>query len=598
MQALQPITQSTLENPPNDDVPVNPAYRPCQNRPIGQPDWKLWAPEGGWACDQSKVDFPTVECLVADMKSCGNIGDNTVFYSFGASTPDARAFRDTLQPQGTMFNDALDDYYSQYIINKVDKFGLWQGQVKGTSGLNTDLNRNDIFTGRYCEAMATASSGTAYLVVLNYNGDSVANQGGKPGIFQNPLPNTGPNQWRRWEFGTLQQNAAIMQIVSIDLAGIMTSSAGIPPYTQHVDWTSNGPGKPITDQQPTGNAGQIPLPPILANDIRDKELVELYRERVELRCVQHPLYPQRLGQLQRHQRLPHLVIIKMRRSLAGSSGAVTPNTVITPITTELGLAITNSAACSVCSPYALNGLSCTSIPNCQQHTPSAFVQAGNQSVHVGTLTSMDLSSSISNALASLCPTVTQTTSMTNCDSDTVKIPDVVYKEQPDGTISKGELDVSVKSSQYNDTRLRKAMIDAAALTAMQSATGNNCYDEEYTVLKKRSLIPSVFRRWLLGREGAIEPISAHMTMCVASSFAGVQYFPEYWGQAQDPENEFMWLDAEWDFVVPPSVQLTCEFIAGLVDALVLIAPEFAPEDVALGEEIDAACAEAMTYLNH
>ena len=211
---------------------------------------------------------------------------------------------------------------------------------------------------------------------------------------------------------------------------------------------------------------------------------------------------------------------------------------------------------------------------------------------------MDLSSSISNALASLCPTVTQTTSMTNCDSDTVKIPDVVYKEQPDGTISKGELDVSVKSSQYNDTRLRKAMIDAAALTAMQSATGNNCYDEEYTVLKKRSLIPSLFRRWLLGRAEPAESISKHMTMCVASSFAGVQYFPEYWRQAQNPENEFMWLDAEWDFVVPPSAQLTCEFIAGLVDALVLIAPEFATEDVALGEEIDAACAEAMTYINH
>ena len=218
MQALQPIAQSTLKTPPNDDVPVNPVYRPCPNRPIGQPGWKFWAPEGGWVCDQSKVDFPTVECLVADMKSCGNIGENTVFYSFGAGTPDARAFRDTLQPQGTMFNDALDDYYSEHVINEVNKFGLWQGQVKGTSGINADLNRNDIFIGRYCEAMATASSGTAYLVVLNYNGDSVANQGGNPGIFQNPLPNTGRNQWRLWEFGTLQQNVCITHILSTPLS--------------------------------------------------------------------------------------------------------------------------------------------------------------------------------------------------------------------------------------------------------------------------------------------------------------------------------------------------------------------------------------------
>lgn len=221
MQALQPIIQSTLEIPPNDDVPVNPIYRPCPNRPISQPRWKLWAPEGGWACDQSKVDFPTVECLVADMKSCGNIGENTVFYSFGAGTPDARAFRDTLQPQGTMFNDALDNYYSTYVINYVKKFGLSQGQLKGTSGLNSGLSRQDIFTGRYCEAMARSSSGTAYLVVLNYNGDPVANQDGKPGIFQNPLPSTGTNQWRRWEFGTLQQNVCIIHILSTPLSHLM-----------------------------------------------------------------------------------------------------------------------------------------------------------------------------------------------------------------------------------------------------------------------------------------------------------------------------------------------------------------------------------------
>ena len=62
----------------------------------------------------------------------------------------------------------------------VNNFGFSQGQLKGTSGLNAGLNRNDIFISRYCEAMATASSGRAYLVVLNYNGDSVANQGGKP----------------------------------------------------------------------------------------------------------------------------------------------------------------------------------------------------------------------------------------------------------------------------------------------------------------------------------------------------------------------------------------------------------------------------------
>ncbi len=293
-------------------------------------------------------------------------------------------------------------------------------------------------------------------------------------------------------------------------------------------------------------------------------------------------------------RIRHFELIINVRSLLRASGATTYPAAITPITTNLGPATTNSAACSVCSPYALNGDDCTSIPNCSPHTPSAFVQVGNQSVHIGTLTSMALSSSISNALASLCPTVTQTRSMTNCGVDSIKIPDIVYKEKPDGTLSKGELDVSVKSSQYNDTSLRKAMIDAAALTAMVSATGNNCYNEEYIERQKRSLIPTVVRRLLFGREGIPAPLPEHMTMCAASSFAGVQYYPEYWRQAKDPENEFMWLDAEWDFKVPPGSDLTCEFLGALADALILVAPEFAPEDVALGEEINAACVEAMS----
>ncbi len=193
-------------------IPANPVYRPCNNRQgrIGGPDWENWAPEGGWACDGSKVDFPTVECLVADMKSCGNIGVNTVFYSFGAGTPDARRFRDTLEPKGTMFNDALDDSYISKVIRPSSNFGLAGPMVAGTSGLNKDLNRNDIFTFRYCEAMATASSGTAYLVVSNYNGDPVANEGGRPGIFQNPLTRTPPNLWIPYELPTLQRNVSFL----------------------------------------------------------------------------------------------------------------------------------------------------------------------------------------------------------------------------------------------------------------------------------------------------------------------------------------------------------------------------------------------------
>ena len=283
-------------------------------------------------------------------------------------------------------------------------------------------------------------------------------------------------------------------------------------------------------------------------------------------------------------------------TLPGGPGATITPASITPITTGLGPATTDSAKCSVCSPYALNGMACTRITGCTPHTPEAYVQAGNQSVHVGTLTSMELSSSISSAIATLCPPVTQTQSMTNCESDTVKIPGIVYKEEPDGTLSRGELDVTVKSSQYNATSLRDAMISAAALTAMQSATDKNCYTENFTVLKKRNWLPHIVGRWfgLHERTEAIEPIQDSMTMCVAASFAGVQYFPEWIRQADNFEENMMWIDAEWDFHAAPGTEMTCEFIQILIDALAVVAPEFTAEDVALGQEIEAVCKAAMT----
>ena len=89
---------------PDDPQPAPQDYLPCKNRPPGQPDW---APDGGWAC--MKVNFPTVECLAADMKACGNVGDNSIFYSFGARTDDTRPFRDQLNPRGMIFNEALDE---------------------------------------------------------------------------------------------------------------------------------------------------------------------------------------------------------------------------------------------------------------------------------------------------------------------------------------------------------------------------------------------------------------------------------------------------------------------------------------------------------
>lgn len=96
----------------------------------------------------------------------------------------------------------------------------------------------------------------------------------------------------------------------------------------------------------------------------------------------------------------------------------------------------------------------------------------------------------------------------------------------------------------------------------------------------------------------MEAVSEHITMCIVSSFAGVQYLPEYWRQATDPKIEFMWLVITWEFKTPPGEELSCEIILALADALILVALEFALGEVALGEEISAACVAAMGFTNH
>ena len=50
-------------------IPAGPteAEKKCLNGP----------PQGGlWACEDPNIDFPTIECLTADIKTCGIINAN------------------------------------------------------------------------------------------------------------------------------------------------------------------------------------------------------------------------------------------------------------------------------------------------------------------------------------------------------------------------------------------------------------------------------------------------------------------------------------------------------------------------------------------
>ncbi|KAF2237658.1 hypothetical protein EV356DRAFT_529984 [Viridothelium virens] len=247
----------------------------------------------------------------------------------------------------------------------------------------------------------------------------------------------------------------------------------------------------------------------------------------------------------------------------------------------------------------------------------ATVQAGSSPVHVGILTGQPLYTSISSALEKICPAVSQTESMTTCATDPVTIEGISYTKGQ--TLEDdGELDVKVASSSYNDTGLRDAMIMAAALTANTSAQGSSCWQIPMAQgrLRERELTPWSFwtdpfriryRSELEKRQGFVAyagPFSGQggqagggsgnggLTLCNAASFAGVQYYNQWWQQHPGSSS---WLDASWEFKAGTSGDSTCEWIQDLISALGLIAPEFAVEDIPLAEAIGVLCTEAMDH---
>ena len=266
----------------------------------------------------------------------------------------------------------------------------------------------------------------------------------------------------------------------------------------------------------------------------------------------------------------------------------------------LGPPTTDTQACQVCTRDTVNEDDCTSIPNCLKEIAQATVHAGSSPVHVGTLTSTALSSAISSALDQICPSVTGTAA-TTCQTSSVDIEHIDYKDFEGVINHSGSLSVQVQYSSYNDSGIRKAMIDSAALTAMNGATGKNCYqDTPIMEPTKRSLFTRAFfyvpesliPKTLLPRLGEGPPVEEHVTWCNTVSFAGVEYYGEYARLAQTLGTTDE-LDAEWTFHEDSGDAFDCEFLGELVDGLAVLAPEFVVEDVALGEEIQATCEAVM-----
>lgn len=269
-----------------------------------------------------------------------------------------------------------------------------------------------------------------------------------------------------------------------------------------------------------------------------------------------------------------------------ASAHITPTATLGPVTTD-------TKHCQVCTPVVNNENSCNTIPGCIVQTGAVTVQAGSSPVHVGTLTSTKLYTSVSNALEKLCPPATQTTSMTACSTDSVTVKGIDYVDA--GFLSTGgELLISVESSQYNLTSLRDAMIKSAALTAQNAAKDKNCYTQRYDVesLKARDgLSSSSSSSWWPPRLFARDrpyAVQEEGTFCNTVGFAGVNYYDPYW-RVQASPGATDWIDARWSFHVGPGGDFACELLQDLVDAFAVVEPEFAVGDIELGKAVDVLC---------
>lgn len=141
------------------------------------------------------------------------------------------------------------------------------------------------------------------------------------------------------------------------------------------------------------------------------------------------------------------------------------------------------------------------------------------------------------------------------------------------------------------------MINSAALSAMQSAQGDkNCYTAKYNV-KRSDDTEESWAASLFHRASDLVRRRRSKTLCNSANFAGVQYFGPHWHDHAEPGADD-WIDASWHFHKPPGGGFDCAFLGQLIDALVVLAPEFAVDDIVLSEAVVAVCEAGKDLHNH
>ena len=227
---------------------------------------------------------------------------------------------------------------------------------------------------------------------------------------------------------------------------------------------------------------------------------------------------------------------------------------------------------------------------------AATVELGSSVVNFGTLTSTALYTSVSNAVASLCPAASR-----SCSTETATIKGIAYvsSDVEKETLLKtdGELAIFVQASQYNVSSLRDALVQSAATALQYSATSTQCKNIQYTdydTKRRRWWHPAanLISRQLYGTDW--KPSQETVSLCTGINFAGAHYYAPNVNATNVLTSEGTdYIDVATAFQVGGDadleLDLLCDFASALIDALATLEPEFTVQDVDLGSAIGLVC---------
>ncbi|KAI4181927.1 MAG: hypothetical protein LQ346_006676 [Caloplaca aetnensis] len=519
-----------------------------------------------------------------------------------------------------MFNDGLMNDGSWDKVLKKAKYAIGDRTIMDDpSKKSHGLNRNNIFVARMSEALARVSANDVYFVYGQAVGEG-GKDDGLGGVYQLPRPVSDrnpkpvPNAWRTYEFPTLQKYSSVNRIYGVD------GSTAYP--LDHVEWTRGTNQKELPDS----NASDLELPPLsggnsakfrrgngdacpgaaattsvptMTSTATPSAGSEPTKNPGAPDCTyigpQPPVIDEAFCTCDGKSSLP-LTSLTTKGPESDSCAYTAQPTGVQPMNPNPPPeATTRLDVCEVCTPYAANEDDCTKIPGCTPALGAATVEAGSSAINVGTLTSDALYTSVSQAIQSLCPPATKAGEFAHCATEAASIKGITYVAD-DQLLDDGELVVQVKSSQYNLTSLRDALIKSAAMTAKFSTSDKNSYVAKYSVLEQRRWWhgPTNLAKRTLGLSVRDHPHSEQeqTTLYRAVDFAGAHYYSPFINVGNiDKGTDY--IDVDFSFKAGKGADLICDFLTALIDGLAIVAPEFTVGDIELGAEVGFLCKEEI-----